>query len=105
MIEDDNNNRSIYTVELDLFRRIDQHLAEVRDGLQEVREKLIVIEAQEWKEKIDIINEDIKHINSELVKIKLEHVSIKTKLIPITGFGTILVTALITAWLAGTLPF
>lgn len=97
----DDTNRNIHSIEIDLFKRIDQHLADVRDGLQEVREKLIVIEAQDWKEKISLIHEDMKKLQSEMEKIKLEQVSIKTKLIPITGFGTIIVTAVVTAWMAG----
>lgn len=98
-MSDDNKNR--YTIEIDLFKRIDQHLTEVKEGLQEVREKLIVIEAQDWKEKLTFVNEDIKKLQSEIEKIKLEQVSIRTKLIPITGFGTVIITALITAWITG----
>lgn len=95
----DDNSR--YTIEFDLFKRIDKHLSDVKDGLQEVREKLIVIEAQDWKEKLTQVNQEVDKLKAVVEQVKLEQVAIKTKLIPITGFGTIIITALITAWVSG----
>jgi hypothetical protein len=95
------SKRDRYIVEIDLFKRIDNHLEDVKIGLQEVREKLIVIEAQDWKEKIRDLNKDVEDIRHDIHLLKIDQVEVKTKLIPLTGFATVIITALIAAWLAG----
>lgn len=77
---------------MEMFRRMDENI-------NDVKERVIRIEAQEHGAAQVRIKEDLEKEREHRIALQMKVIEIQTKLIPITGIGSALVGGLIGAFI------